>query len=609
MSNIKVINQSEQSRMLYQCEWLVEKTVEFSELIIKERADLTAPEGKKLTLIVNGIVKDIRPGTYTGRVVLYVSDLYVAHPEGLMVFNQIESPMSCAICVEDGKLTENKSIPEAVWGGNISDSGAEGIYIGASAEAISGVIVDNSEYSIKNARMDIEGFGRNDYAGSDTGVTIFGDSRVEISDSVFNMSGVTRCAIHVSGNSKVKVENCDIINFSPETHWIGRFCWMVSLRGSNRLCQLAGNGQVEYINCRLKTNGWGVLSIDGSDEFVSMLVKDSTLELSGPRSHGYGTFCIGPNHITVDNSVMDVYGFPMLIMGMGGQGRPSIINGSVIKGRRFGAMAFSDDNSIFTIKDSTFDTSKANIVVKASATTIDIENSVMKSGDGVLLQLMDSDECGMDVVKFHLPVGVVDTPIEGRDLTVASERDDVILNLTNMSVESDIYNSTTNIRAGENAEREGMGIFHDTMIGPVGFNGSDNQEFSDDGEAVGHSAEELQAPKNLGVNAKNAQITGVISSATQAYREGLTFITADNWQDISNITQTAAAPVNNGVILTLDSKSSWTVTGASWLTRLIIEDGAKVKGIDGRRISMTVNGAETAVAAGEYTGVIEIKPV
>lgn len=608
MSNIKVIHQSEQSRMLYQCEWLVEKTVEFSELIIRERANLAAPEGKKLTLLVNGVVRDIRAGKYTGRVVLDVSDLYIARPEGLMVFNQIEAPMSAAICIEDGKVTQTKSISEAVCGGDVSDSSADGIYIAASAEAISGVIVDNSDYNIKNARMDIEGFGRNDYAGSDTGVTILGKSNVKISDSVFNMSGVTRCAIHVSGDSKVKVENCDIVNFSPETHWIGRFCWMVSLRGSNRLCQLAGNGQVEYINCRLKTNGWGVLSIDGSDEFVSMLVKDSTLELSGPRAHGYGTFCIGPNHVTVDNSVMDVYGFPMLIMGMGGA-RPSIINGSVIKGRRFGAMAFSDDNSIFTIKDSTFDTAKANIVLKASATTINIENSVMKSGNGVLLQLMDSDECGMDVVKFHLPVGVADTPIEGRDLTVASERDDVILNLANMSVESSIFNSTTNIQARENAEREGMGVFHDTLVGPVGFNGSDNQEMSNDGEAVGHSADELHAPKNLGVNAKNAHITGMVSSAIQAYREGVATITEDNWFDISNITQTAAAPVNNGVILSLDSKSSWTVTGTSWLTRLIVEDGAEVKGIDGRKISMTVNGTETNIAAGEYEGVIKVNPV
>ncbi|MGI5936683.1 MAG: right-handed parallel beta-helix repeat-containing protein [Oscillospiraceae bacterium] len=599
---VKIVNKSEDAKMLYQSTWLIEKTVVFRELVICERAVVLAPEGKSVTLIVDGIVKDIKPGKYTGRVVLFVSDCYVTRPAGLMFFNDISCKLSTAVCVEDGKLSEEKCIREAVWGGSVTEKKSEGVYIGAQAEAFNGILVDNSEFEVKNVRIDFEGFGGNDFAGVGTAVTVLGDSKVTIEDSEFNLSGVTRCAIHAGGNSLVTVKNCDIQNISPDTHWLGRFSWQIGLRGSNRLCQLTDNARVVYENCRMKTNGWGISSIDGSDEFVSMTITNCHLTLSGPRAHGYGAFCIGPNEVIIDNSVVDVYGYPVLLMGMEGKGRVSVINGSVIKGRRFGAMAVSDDNSVFTIRDSTFDTGRANIVVKGSATVIDIDNCAMKSKEGVLLQLMDTEESGMDVVKYYVPVGVQDTPIEGRDLSAVSEKDDVILNLSNMSVEGNIFNSTSNIRAYRKSERAGMGRFHDTVIGPVGYSGP-----SGDGENPGfsgHDPEVLRGPKNLGVNLKNASVTGVISAASQSYREGVTEITPDNWQELTNVTQKAAEPVNNGVVVTLDGSSKWIVAGTSYITGLHIEEGASLAAAEGKTLSMTVDGIETPIAPGKYTGKI-----
>ena len=593
------ITKSEAGKMLYQSTWLVEKTVRFSRLQIQERAEITAPAGKRVTLIVNGVVRDIKPGVYTGDVVLYVSELYEARPEGLMVFNDIRLPLSPAVCVENGKLVPEKSVSDAVWGGSVSDTEADGVYIGAAAEDFNGIVIDDSDYTVKNSRFDFEGFSGNDFAGSGAGVMAVGDSHVTIRDSIFQFSGVTRCAVHVSGDSRVLVENCDITNIAPDTGRTGRFCWSLPLRGSNRLCQLAGNGQVEYRNCRLQSNGWGVLSIDGSDEFVSLKVVDSKLSLSGPDTYGYGTFCIGPNEVVIDHSELDVCGWPMLVMGMEGKGRPVIKNGSVLRGRRFGAMCVGDDSSVFDIEDSTFDTDKASIVVKQSSSTINLRRSEMKSKAGVLLQLMDTDECGMDVVKFHLPVGVRDMPVEGRDLTAIDEALDVKLNLEDMSVEGDIYNSTTNIRAYLTAERDGMGAFHDSVVGPVGFNGDNNAD--SDAPSEPGEMKDQRGPKNLLVTMTKAHVTGVISAAVQAYPEGVTELTADNRHDVSNITQTAAAPVNNGVILAMDGDSVWTVTGRSYLTKLTLEPGAKLEGV------LTVDGVVLDAAPGVYTGSIVVE--
>ena len=606
---VMTINKSETRKMLFQGNWLVENTVEYGELIIRERARIAPPAGKTLTMIVNGIVKDIKPGIYSGRVILSVSEPYMVRPAGLMQFNQIACALSSGICVENGKYNAEKSIPEAVWGGEYDDHCADGVYMGANAEEFNGIVVDNSDYEIRNSRFDFEGFGCNDFAGADCGVTVLGKGNVSIKNSQFNFSGVTRCAIHTGGDSRMLVENCDITNFSPDSDWLGRFSWQITLRGTNRLCQLTDNGQVTYKNCRLKSNGWGMVSIDGSDEFVSLTLDHSKLELVGPRSHGYGIFNIGPNEVIVDASTIDVNGFPILMMGMEGKAHTVVRNGSHIKGRKFGAMIISDDNSVLDADHSDFTTGKASFFIKGSATTINLDSCTINPQNGLLVQLVDTDECGMDMVKYFVPVGVKDTPIEGRDLTCATARDDVIFNLSNMELEGDILNSTTNIRAYRTCIHDGMGEFHDTLVGPVGFVGPTGEGSDDMSPPAGHDPEELRGPKNLGIHLKNTRLTGVVSAATQCYREGVTEITPDNWEDLTDIRQTPAEPVNNGVVVSVDSESTWTVTGTSFLTSLTLENGAVLVAPEGRTLKMSVNGVDMSVRPGQYKGLVVLTVV
>ena len=115
---------------------------------------------------------------------------------------------------------------------------------------------------------------------------------------------------------------------------------------------------------------------------------------------------------------------------------------------------------------------------------------------------------------------------------------------------------------------------------------------------------DLECPKNLGLTLNNSKVTGVISSATQKYRDGLTLIDESNRLEMANITQTAAPTVNNGVCVALDEKSAWIVTGTSYITALTIAEGAKLTAADGKTLTMAVDGAETAIVPGTYTGTI-----
>jgi hypothetical protein len=103
---------------------------------------------------------------------------------------------------------------------------------------------------------------------------------------------------------------------------------------------------------------------------------------------------------------------------------------------------------------------------------------------------------------------------------------------------------------------------------------------------------------------ENTNITGVIT-ASQA-RHAKSSITAEDYKLLGEVTNTPGPAVNNGVIVSLDDRSTWTVTGTSYVTSLTIAGGATLAAPEGRKVTMTVDGEETAVEAGTYKGDIVI---
>ena len=58
----------------------------------------------------------------------------------------------------------------------------------------------------------------------------------------------------------------------------------------------------------------------------------------------------------------------------------------------------------------------------------------------------------------------------------------------------------------------------------------------------------------------------------------------------------------------LDAGSTWEVVETTSLKSLTIKDGAVIKAPDGHSITMTVNGIETPIKTGDYTGNIVLTP-
>ncbi len=567
---------------------LIDSPIVTDSLVIGQDAVLTAPEGKYLVLTVGGKGRQIKPGRYDSDVRIDLADSFVK--QAVSMGENKRLMMQGAVIINDGALLQDHCAPNTVWGGEVTNKSADGIYVTSSAPDFCGVIVDGeSKYTVSNARFDLTGPGSDDFMGMGSAVAAFGRARVEINNTMMNLSGVTRCAVHVGGESVVVCNDCEITNWSPE-HDMGDWSWGIAVRGTNRLTQLTDNGTLYFNRCRLLTNGWGVCSVDGST-YANMFFKDSKLTLTGPDAHGYGAFCIGPTHIRYDHTEVDVYGYPIFLMGMGGVATFDVYNGSVIRGRRFGALVMNDDNGVLTIKDSTIDVGKSVFVVKGSATTIRAERAVLKSGSGVLLQLMDNDEIGFCTGGFPVPVGLSDVYTEGRSLTDEDPQLNVVFEMKDMFAEGHIFNSTTDLRQCQKAERP-------PVMGLPDGEPEDMPPLPVETAPERHGGDDLKGAKNLVVKLDNANVKGLISAAGAEYSPGVTVINEYNREELSNITQYAAPPVNNGVIVCMVNGAVWTVPGECWLTALEVQAGSAVKAVDPKKLRVFVDGEEIRFRTG-----------
>lgn len=599
---------------------LLEETTELCKLTLKEGAKLTAPEGKFVQLTVDGVGHELKAGTYYGDIVLTVAENYHMDPHGLMLMMGRSEEFRTAAVISDNKVVEAKGVPALVQGGVITGDEAVGVSISSDEENFNGILVTgDSDYVIADAHIDLDGHGYNDFIGSGAGIAAIDNVHLTIQDSELTVNGVTRCAVHVGGDSVVHVDNCRIENSSPDdADWMGDFSWGIAVTGTNRLVQLCDNGTVYYTNCDLKTNGWGVFSIDGCDDSANIFVKDCNVELSGPRAVGYGAFCIGDrNIVSFDHSNVHVDGYPLLVRGMIGAARAEIVNGCEVTGNRNGVFVIGDKNTPVTISDSSIVTGKSTIVVKGSATDFHITNSHLQAGNGTILQLHDNDEGGMDATSVVVATDEKDEYVEGRDLTAFDPALDVSAELVDMTVEGNFFNSTTNLHMEQYLRNDDApttaptfgGMFAPPADasaggpgapgGPEGAPGADHPD-----PHMGHD-KDLRGPKNMLIELKNTRVEGIISSAAQSYREGVKVINQANRLELSNITQTAAPTVNNGVIVRMDRFSSWLVTGTSYITALELGENAIVKGAYGKKLVMTVDGVETPVEWGHsYYGKI-----
>jgi hypothetical protein len=589
--------------------WEVAGTTTLDRLTLAQGATVRAPEGHSLTATVNGIEKDLLPGSYQGKIVLTVTD------NNVVTFNlgtaiHLVHNFRQGLYIDKSGIVENKSVKAAILGGTVSATGASKIKINSQGDNFNGIYVaDGGSYTLKDAQIDFHGNGSNDFAGYGAAVMATGKGSTLVLDRVtINTRGVVRTAAIVGDGGSLIVKNSTIHgydgvlpsdyrpNLTPGYMWNGP--WMLGIAGNLRATSVIGDSPTAtYINSVVTAQGWGVLSTD-SCRNARLYAIDSKISITG--DNGYGTYSDGGSTtnyfygtefnvaddgaITTGGTVNYGASTPAkmaelnasLHLGLTDEELKAIPQKqSVVNSGRFGIMFHVAKGTVNIADATTFNTKDAVFLVRGSAAAINVDGSggaQLKSAKGVILQVMDRDKAtprkdaatGINVTDTTYSEPFASYADVTRDKShdpTASDDTNIVANYRNIHLAGNFYNGITGIQGDANSPS-----------------------------------------KNLVLNLSNSTVDGVISS-TFAKHTKSTFGSAD-FRLVGVVSNTPTPAINNGVIVSLDSTSKWVVEGTSYLTKLVLADGASVAAAAGKTVTMTIDGVAKPIAAGTYTGAI-----
>ena len=565
--------------------WVVEKSTTLAELAIREGASVQAPPGKKVTMTINGIGTKLQPGTYQGDIALTVTD------DIIVPFFAYSEPMEyrTAVCIKDGKYIPEQSVAAAVKSGQVSDGECRDILIKNRDEAFNGIYVTgNGEYTINDANIDMVGIGGNDFNGYGAAIMTHGNSKVTVNRGNIHVRGASRNAVFVGDHSTAYINDSVISteagvlphDYKDNVDMGGmmRVPWQLSLRGNNRATNLADYGTAYYNNCHLMSEGWGVLSTDAVDH-CRMYAKDCTIEITG--SSGYGSFTIGDCFNSFDGCTFNVPDYALVMANETAGGE--FVNGTVVNSGRNAVMFFLNQGGLLHMADSTFNTEKAIFNVKGCAPHIKAEHCRLNAANGIIMSLIDNDDPTNPSGWYIEPEGP-DVYVDGRDLTTSELGKDVIASFRDMEIIGDFFNATTCMEI----DKSGFPPYEMPSM-PV---------------PEGEEPPVMPGPSavNMDLTFESVRLVGVISAASGKHH--ISRIDKFNCEELGEVDFTPCEAINNGVIVRLGTGSSWTVTGTCYLTTLTLDENAVIWGIEGTRVRMTVDGAETDIVPGTYKGKI-----
>lgn len=597
---------------------VVSATTRVSELTLADGAAITAPDGYSLTVTVNGvevgstlrnlydgdgILTYTAAGTYRGDVVITIAGANV------ITYNNRAWPIRQAVYVDANGVDAGKSVLAAVLSGQLRDTHANGLQLRSDGQSFNGVwVTGGASYELNNPRIRFTGNGRNDFVGYGSAIVGTGAGTLLVIDRAdIDNKGVVRAAVIADGTATVVVKNSTIrtrdgvlpaeYEDTGDTSFMQTCPWLLGIYGTVRSTNLLGaQTRATYLDTTITNDNWGLLSVDGGSN-CTLVAVNCTLRHTGVE--GYGTYAIGNvtehllgNTFDVATYVSIIWGSAGLHFGDSGQAAVKALNDSaslglstadiqsvrprrsVINSRRFGFMWQStgplliDGGTKITTRETMF-LSKA----AASAVTVDgARGASLRAANGVLYQLMDNDNPGRVAVtgypwsanytaSYTQPTGpaVKSTTF---DPTVAHTTD-ASGTFTNIRLDGDFYNG---VLGGGVGRLQGM---------------------------------------NLVLTFTDSVVSGVLSASTAVHRASP--INKANRDQLGVVDNTPSPVVNNGVLVTLAGRTTWKVTGTSYLSSLTVGPAATIVGAHGATPTMTVDGTPTTITPGAtYTGAITI---
>jgi hypothetical protein len=568
----------------------ISSTTRTSLLSIASGGTLAAPSGYILTVTVNGVETGsklvstygvttlIAAGTYRGNVVINVA---LENPQTF--FGAFTYQLRQAVYVDASGINSSYSALSAVTTGRLGVASAHDLVLRSTGEAFDGFYVADGTYELVRPDIQFDGNGRCDFVGY--GAALVGDgtsTRFVIDGARISNTGAVRPGVIATNGANVVVKNSVIATHdgvlpSDYTANIGpnmmTVPWMLGLSGNVRATIALGvDTKATYVNSQVSSTNWGVLSTDSDNEAeLTAINTDITIT----DKEGYGTYADGSaidrflgcrfNHVAYaaistggsvyfgdsTRAAVAALNTSQDIQLTAAELAATPVTNTVIDSTRFGVMWAQGNGGAVTIDGGTqLRTAETSFLVKAVKVTMTVDGSQgaqIQPNNGVLLQMMETDDPGSTTGTYTEPTG---TPTKDTSFDVSTEQaDDVVATFTDIRLHGDFYNGRRN-------------------------------------------------DQNLVLTLTGSRLDGVVSASATAH--AISSISASEYYELGRVTNTAQAAINNGVIVTVGGGSVWNVTGTSYLTSLTVDAGSAV-----HAGSMTVDGTATEIMAGTtYTGAI-----
>ena len=593
-------------------------------LTIEAGAEVTAVDGKQVTLVVDGIQRDILPGEYTGDI-----QICVAEDVETPIFGKSagRKDLTGAIVLNAEGL-EDSSILAAYVGGSVEAGTVVGGKITSHGNYFDGVIVRGGSYTIKDLTIESLGHGDDDFAGHGVGVIAGGNSDVVFDNLKLYNQGIQRNAMIAAGHSAVTVRNSDIKVMGGTPEQIQEFSKVQPKKaqqaffcggwGTTRGINLINAATLNIEDSVVQSENWGVLATDDTaapETFgqytAKMNIDRSDIRICG--DHGYGTYAIGPTDIRFRDSNIFT---PDTGAKIANEYAKVSIENSKAQCGRFLALFKDNQGGGLYCKDSELYSGRTMIVVPSCYPEIVMENCKIRAGNNTIIQLYDNDNPGG-------PKGYRDVdneePVKDPEHDVTRENyhdikmfsfdvpnycTDCRATFKDMEIFGNFYNSITNAQKPMGMMMGGPGPKKDGP--PAGGPGAGGPpKPNPQMEAMMAAMNQKNYPQNLILTFDNTRIKSIISASRSFH--AVSRLTPDTRQEIFQVYDRPCEAVNNGVIVNLKNGSSWTVWGRSYITALNIDETSFVKAPDGSPILMTVDGVETVPEPGKsYAGNIVV---
>ncbi len=306
--------------------------------------------------------------------------------------------------VLDGKLYMAET-PYADITGDITDSAMTGATYNTDEVCLNGIYIGgNSEYTIKDSRFDLVGYGIDDFAGNGAAIMAEGDAKVTLENVEVVTHGVIRPCTVAGGETTMIVRNCYLDSRGGEipASYVPRIASGMmepppglKLGGNCRTHLSVGNSKSYFYDSRIVAHSWAALSTDSSkgDLYLEANNCDVIVE-----TVGYATYADNGCHNVLNNCRVDVDTHVAIIAGDAWVK----MNDCTVKSGQYGNMLHGVRGHYTEVTEAhvvggDWDVGEALFFVKSENVYLKLDGARVKTGKYLIHSIVNEDDAATKV--------------------------------------------------------------------------------------------------------------------------------------------------------------------------------------------------------------------